>query len=581
MKRMQKKHIAALLCLFTLANVNIVKAQGILSGKKIMLDAGHGGKDPGAVSKATGLLEKDLNISLTQKVANMLREMGAEVLYTRKPGNDVFIDLPARTSMANASGADLFLSIHHDSSTDPSVKGISTYYSTYRPEADTKGLYVLYKGGRYPFVREERVDGHSYVYLNYNGQVIRESLANVRVVDETPSAQAVKSGDLAKRMLEKVTSLGFATSAYKDYDLYVTRHTNMVSALIEVGYMSNKDEVLKVSNPDMENKIAEKIAESIKEFYIANGEAAPLWNGSIFRHAGSDRYETAIKISQSGWKTSEYAVIATGKDFPDALSAAPLAKTLNAPILLTYSEWLDERVAGELKKLGVKKVYIIGSEGVVSKTVENQLLEMGIKSIVRLAGNDRYATSVKIAEEIMKLRKGVSEIVVAIGNNFPDALSMAPIAASKGMPILLTYDSVLPDSVKKFIDSKDFQKSYLLGSIGLINDNVKNSLGTMIKSVERLWGSDRYGTNAAILNRFKNELNLNKVYFATSLNFPDALTGSVLAGMNGSPIILTDTAVREETKKIVETARDNIKSVNLFGSDAVVPERVIKALLGI
>ncbi|MDP4179169.1 MAG: cell wall-binding repeat-containing protein, partial [Bacillota bacterium] len=82
---------------------------------------------------------------------------------------------------------------------------------------------------------------------------------------------------------------------------------------------------------------------------------------------GTDRFETAAKIADKGWTTtSDYAVIATGEDYPDALCASPLAKKYNAPIILTETNKLSDSAQKELKRLSVKTVFIVGGTGVVS-----------------------------------------------------------------------------------------------------------------------------------------------------------------------------------------------------------------------
>ena len=137
-----------------------------------------------------------------------------------------------------------------------------------------------------------------------------------------------------------------------------------------------------------------KFAVSVLVFIIVSFfTAKTAYAGTVVtgqRLAGLDRYETSVDISKSGWPGgSDVAVIATGEDFPDALCAGPLAKSLNAPVLLTEVNVLDSNVKAELKRLGVKEVYIVGGVGAVSYNVQNQITSMGIKC-TRLAGEDRF-----------------------------------------------------------------------------------------------------------------------------------------------------------------------------------------------
>ena len=209
---------------------------------------------------------------------------------------------------------------------------------------------------------------------------------------------------------------------------------------------------------------------------------------------GSDRYTTAIEVSKNGWANgSEYAVLANGENFPDALSAAPLAKKYNSPILLNPGADLDSRVENELKRLGVKQIFIIGGSAVISDAIKNKLEELNIKT-TRLWGQNRYETSIKIAEQL----DFNGQVAVANGENFPDALSIAPIAAEKSMPVILTQSNTLPESVSNYIKNKKITKTYVIGENDVVSDNIANSF----PNSERIWGSNKYDTNIAVLHRF-------------------------------------------------------------------------------
>jgi len=235
-----------------------------LSGKVIVLDAGHGGADPGAV--ANNCQEKNLNYSLVQRIADHLSDTGATIILTRE--NDTYYSLSQRVAFTNNQNADLFVSIHHDSSTSETAQGISTHYSSYRP-AIPEGMtdaYVVYKGQKYPYVRE---DENSTVYFMMGAQEASANINNVLVIDPTPTEAAQKSKVLADRLAEDISNLGFrktyTSTGSRDHNLYVTRWTTMPSVLIEAGFISNPIEVLKISDPVMEDKIAQVITNNIVE----------------------------------------------------------------------------------------------------------------------------------------------------------------------------------------------------------------------------------------------------------------------------------------------------------------------------
>lgn len=265
--------------------------------------------------------------------------------------------------------------------------------------------------------------------------------------------------------------------------------------------------------------------------------------GKYQRYGGNDRYETSIKISQNFSNKSEYAILVSGQNYPDALCACPLSKKYNAPIILTAEDKLDERTVQLMKSSEVSKVFIIGKS--ISKNVEDALSNMGIKS-ERIGGQNRYETAMLVADYV-----GIKDrIVVVSGENYPDALSIAPIAAIMDMPIILVSKENVPDGVKNYLKDKNYTCTYVIGSEGAISESVK----LQFRNSERIFGKDRYETNMAVINRFIDVLDLSKVYLASAVNFPDSLSGAALAQKNKAPLILT-------SEEINETEQNNIKQV--------------------
>jgi spore germination protein YaaH len=290
---------------------------------------------------------------------------------------------------------------------------------------------------------------------------------------------------------------------------------------------------------------------------------------STLRLAGNDRYETSLKISQDGWSQSNYVVLVSGENYPDGLSAAPLAKKYNAPILLTDSNGLTASIREELQRLDVQNVFIIGGPTVISSNVENQLNSLNINS-TRIYGQDRYETSVKIA----KLVGSNNGIFITSGENFPDALSVSSIAAMKQMPILFTTSQNLPTSVKNYILNSNIDKCYVVGGTGAISSNGVSGL----PNLKRLSGSDRYETNLSVINEFINDVNFNNVYIASGENFPDALSGSAAAAKNSAPIILTDDNYSKSTS-IIKSKLNSISALKVLGGNAIVSSTLVRNIL--
>ncbi len=289
---------------------------------------------------------------------------------------------------------------------------------------------------------------------------------------------------------------------------------------------------------------------------------------STQRYGGNDRYETSVKISQNNWIKSDYIILVSGEDFPDALSAAPLSKKYNAPILLTQHDKINNNVMEEIKRLNAKNAFIIGGTGAVSENVENGLSNSNI-TCTRICGEDRYETSLKVAETV-GLNNGV---FIASGENFPDAVSAAPIAASKQMPILLTTQNKLPDNIKNFLNNNN-NISYVIGGQGSVSSN--SLVG--INNYKRLSGTDRYETNTAVINEFFNSTNINNVYLANGEGFADALSGSAAAAKISSPIVLVSNSYNTKNS-IIRSNLNNISQIYILGGNGVISDILINRIL--
>ncbi|MDQ7093885.1 cell wall-binding repeat-containing protein [Desulfosporosinus sp. PR] len=287
------------------------------------------------------------------------------------------------------------------------------------------------------------------------------------------------------------------------------------------------------------------------------------------RLAGEDLYGTSAEVAKSGWNTSYYAILVSGENFTDALCSAPFALKHNAPLLLTGKDALNDQTKTQLSRLKVKEVFIIGGVGVISSNVEQSIKSMGI-DVSRIAGNDCYETSVKIAQAMGQ----TSQAIIASSQSFSDALSIAPIAAMKGIPILLTAKDALSDSVKSYL--KNVQSSYVVGGTGVISDNVFSQL----PSPKRLSGNDKYETNVSVIKEFANDLDFSTCYLSTGENFADALSGSALASLTNSPLFLVSNPVEQSTIDYFGSIMGNIKKEVIFGGTVVVPDSILTTLNG-
>lgn len=247
---------------------------------------------------------------------------------------------------------------------------------------------------------------------------------------------------------------------------------------------------------------------------------------------GKNRYETAALISDK--INSSTAILVNGLSLADGLSASGLSGTLNAPILLTQVNNIPEYTLKRISK--VSTIYLIGGEGVISKNIENQLKKLG-KTLIRLGGKDRFLTSYLVANEIEKI-KNINEIYYVNGLiGEADAMSIAPVAAKTGNPVILTDGKTT--SFRRNV------KSYSIGGTGVLNQSFDSFS-------ERLNGQNRFETNRNVILKFfpdKTHVNLSK-----SNELIDALTASALK----EPVVLID---NNSDKSIIAGA----KSITVFG----------------
>lgn len=304
-------------------------------------------------------------------------------------------------------------------------------------------------------------------------------------------------------------------------------------------------------------------------------KAAP---SQVTRIGEADRYATAAKIATTNWTSSKDVILVSGEGYADAVSAATLAKQLNAPILLTKAKDLNINTQGALDILKPENIYIVGGEASVSGQVREIL--KGKYNLIELKGKNRYETNIAVAEELIKLGVKADKVMLVGGGGFSDALSAAPIAAVKGSILLLGNNSV--DSMKpvfQFIKDNNSQV-IVIGTNYVINSSTYEALGAVYRVNG---GADRFETNLNILEEFKDDLKNDKLYIvnASGQGYADALVGGVLAGKWSAPLVLlhSDTAVA--TSKAIEYIKNRATvttDLNAVGGKGVILDETISKI---
>lgn len=274
---------------------------------------------------------------------------------------------------------------------------------------------------------------------------------------------------------------------------------------------------------------------------------------------GNDRYSTAVELSKTQFTTSETVVLVNGVASADGLTATPIATFYSAPLLLTEARALPNSTIEELRRLGAKRVIIVGGEAVVSTNVVNQLNSLGISNITRLGGNDRYDTSLMVAKFIDANCYDVEKIVVTNGLGEADALSIAPIAGKERMPIILVQTNGIHGYIYNWLQSEALSNAYIIGGTAVLSDTVLNLINNITAqniAGNRLGGSDRYETNARIIERFYGST-LNNVFVSKGVELVDALTAGPIAALQGAPIVLTGADLTLPQRNVLATRTAN------------------------
>lgn len=217
--------------------------------KKLVIDAGHGGDDPGAIGK-TGLREKNVNLDIAKGLSNLLRSEGVEVIMIRS--TDRFVSLPARVDIANRAKADLFLSIHSNANRVRSLSGFEAYYVSPAIDDSKRALLAAQNAA-----------------LDLDSRFFASNSLNLKAIlwDMIYTSNRAESIKLAKSICQTIErNLDTKVLGVKSARFYVLKGVQMPAVLIEIGFLSNYNEERKLRNSYYRQKIVESIAQGIKNY---------------------------------------------------------------------------------------------------------------------------------------------------------------------------------------------------------------------------------------------------------------------------------------------------------------------------
>ncbi len=562
--------------------------------KVLVIDPGHGGKFTGTcgITKESpkDLCERDVNLSVSLKIRDYLRNSGITVRMTREADVDFAPylsgtggDFESRMQIANGYAKNnndntVFVSVHHNASpTSPFVKGYETYY--------------------YDGVNHFQPDWpHDPLQIKY-------------LKDNQRLAQSIHS--------PFVSNLGMIDrKIHNDQSFYVIRNAQMPAVLLELGYMTNSAEEARIKSADFQNRAAQSIANSIIEYFKAfdvykDGqkiETFKIQNDAInYASKLNGSIQVFDKNNQSViWTNNNYEVYhnETGllKSFSTYDQAVTFASgTANTRIVdrvSGYTVWsnffsanyvvhetnIDKKTEYYDYNHAVSVAKLMLNARVIKKNT-NEILWTNVPNEVatktsyqrQISGETRYSTSVAISRELypngFPADKQQKVVLLSTGEDAADALSAGPLTTKYDTaPILLNNSKALLPEIQSEISRLGTRKVIILGGSQAISLDAENKIKSMGIEVERIQGATRIETNNKITERLGD---VNGVFVASARSYPDALAAAPIAAAHNWGIVLT------ESDKLSEASLNYLrgKRIVILGGHSVIPWNIESQIL--
>lgn len=224
----------------------------------IVVDAGHGGRDPGAVGPS-GVKEKDVNLAMARITAEALRkQLGVKVLLSRD--DDSYLDLRERTAYANRVGADLFISLHANASNSRRAYGVETYFLNLSKTDDAAAVAA-------------RENGMTVEEVSNLEAILFDLMANAKINESSRLAAEIQQS-MIRELSPRYSDI--QDKGVKQGPFHVLLGANMPSALVEAAFISHAREEKRLNSSDYQRRVADAIVRAVKNYAIAMGQVT--WN---------------------------------------------------------------------------------------------------------------------------------------------------------------------------------------------------------------------------------------------------------------------------------------------------------------
>lgn len=562
--------------------------------KVLVIDPGHGGIFTGTcgITKESpkDLCERDVNLAVSLKIRDYLRNTGIIVRMTREADVDFAPylsgaggDFERRMQIANGYAKNnndntVFVSVHHNASpTSPFVKGYETYY--------------------YDGVNHFQPDWpHDPLQIKY-------------LKDNQRLAQSIHS--------PFVSNLGMIDrKIHNDQSFYVIRNAQMPAVLLELGYMTNSSEEARIKTADFQNRAAQSIANSIIEYFKAfdvykDGQKVETFKVKNDALAYASKLSGSVQVFDKNsqtviWENSKFEVyhktnglLNSYASYDQAVAFANGAgETRIVEKATGYTVWSNFFAANYVVQqldtgsqnefFDYNSALAFASNKSNTKIVKKNTGEVLWSNVpndgptktvmqTQVSGETRYTTAVAISKELypngFPADKQQKIVLLATGLDAADALSAGPLTAKyDNAPILLNNAQSLLPEVENELARLGATKVVMLGGPQAISINVEHRIQAMGIVVDRIQGATRIDTNNLITSRLGE---VNGVFVASARSYPDALAAAPIAAANNWGIVLT------EKDKLSDAALNFLrgKKIVILGGDAVVPANIENQIL--
>ncbi len=302
----------------------------------------------------------------------------------------------------------------------------------------------------------------------------------------------------------------------------------------------------------------------------------PATTYGVDRVQGDDRIITAVEMSKRGFpEGANVLFVASGGDFPDALTASSAAAAQGASLLITGHTGLPAEAWQEARRLNPSRVVVLGGTSAVSEAVVNELrAALPSAGVERVGGANRFETSRLVASQLMTTSPTV---YLATGLNYPDALSAAGAGAAREAAVLLIdgRNPAVDAATLATLSRLGTKTVIIVGGEHVVPATTADSLRAAGLTVERLGGADRYVTNLTV-NAHVYPGAFSNAFLATGQNFPDAVVGAVLSARKDGPLLLASaTCMTGASKDYLLKA--GVRQVTLLGGPAALSDAVFRS----